>query len=54
MIAGQRVTEDGRPRWMKERCIMCLGRLHRYPKFAIQYGGRTRELGQYRHPGTRV
>lgn len=30
------------------------GCLHRCPKFAIQYGGRTREYGQYRHPGTRV
>lgn len=45
---------DGRPVWMKERCIMCLGCLHRCPKFAIQYDGRTREHGQYRRPGTRV
>lgn len=33
---------------------MCLGCLHRCPKFAIQYDDRTREHGQYRHPGTRV
>ena len=45
---------DGRPVWVKERCIMCLGCLHRCPKFAIQYDERTREHGQYRHPGTRV
>ena len=45
---------DGRPVWVKERCIMCLGCLHRCPKFAIQYDDRTREHGQYRHPGTRV
>lgn len=45
---------DGWPVWVKERCIMCLDCLHRCPKFAIQYDGRTREHGQYRLPGTRV
>ena len=41
---------DGKPCWVKEQCIMCLGCLHRCPKFSIQYGNRTREHGQYRHP----
>ena len=46
--------KDGKPTWIKEQCIMCLGCLHRCPKFAIQYENRTREHGQYRHPGVRI
>ena len=38
-----------RPEWIKERCAMCLGCLHRCPKFAIQYGKSTKKHGQYRH-----
>lgn len=37
-----------RPAWKKEKCAMCLGCLHRCPKFAIQYGnGSTKKHGQY-------
>ena len=40
---------DKRPRWMKEQCEMCLGCLHRCPKFAIQYDQKTQRHGQYQH-----
>lgn len=46
--------KDGKPTWIKEQCIMCLGCLHRCPKFAIQYENKTREHGQYRHPGVKI
>lgn len=41
---------NGRPVWVKGRCTMCLGCLHRCPKFAIQCGPNTKHHGQYRHP----
>ncbi len=44
------VLEEGRPKWVKELCIMCLGCLHRCPVFAIQYGSSTAAHGQYLHP----
>lgn len=40
----------GRPVWTKKQCVMCLSCLHRCPKFAIQYGGKTAKHGQYVHP----
>lgn len=42
--------KDGKPFWTKVNCAMCLGCLHRCPKFAIQYDDKTREHGQYLHP----
>lgn len=45
---------DGRPVWVKDRCVMCLGCLHRCPKFAIQYGNRTKKHGQYANPNVKV
>ena len=33
---------------------MCLGCLHRCPKFAIQYGSRTKKHGQYTNPKVKV
>ena len=39
-----------RPVWIKEKCTMCLGCLHRCPKFAIQYGRHTKKHGQYTNP----
>jgi len=42
--------ENGRPVWQRDKCAMCLGCLHRCPKFAIQYGRRTKRHGQYLHP----
>lgn len=40
---------DKKPVWVKEECTMCLGCLHRCPKFAIYYGNgnATRKHGQY-------
>lgn len=38
-----------KPTWNTERCVMCLSCLHRCPKFAIQYGSRTKRHGQYVH-----
>jgi len=39
-----------RPVWIKKKCTLCLGCLHRCPKFAIQYGRHTRRHGQYVNP----
>ncbi|MCI1990868.1 MAG: EFR1 family ferrodoxin [Oscillospiraceae bacterium] len=44
---------DGKPVWIKEKCTLCLGCLHRCPKFAIQYGSRTRNHGQYVNPNVK-
>lgn len=46
--------QDGRPVWVKDRCVMCLGCLHRCPKFAIRYGNRTKNHGQYTNPNVKV
>ncbi len=43
-----------RPVWVKEQCVMCLGCLHKCPKFAIQYGNGTKKHGQYVHPKNKV
>ena len=45
---------EKKPTWVKEKCVMCLGCLHRCPKFAIQYGGRTKNHGQYTNPNVKV
>ena len=42
--------QNKRPVWSKEKCVMCLGCLHRCPKFAIQYGKNTKSHGQYTNP----
>lgn len=41
--------QNKRPVWVKGTCTMCLGCLHRCPKFAIQYGKNTKRHGQYVH-----
>lgn len=46
--------QGGRPVWIKEKCVMCLGCLHRCPKFAIRYGNRTKKHGQYTNPNVKV
>ncbi len=38
-----------RPVWTAERCALCLGCLHRCPKFAINYDNKTQSHGQYLH-----
>lgn len=45
---------NGRPVWVRDKCVMCLGCLHRCPKFAIQYGRRTKKHGQYVNPNVKV
>ena len=45
---------DGKPVWTKNQCVMCLGCLHRSPKFAIQYGRNTKKHGQYKNPHVTV
>lgn len=39
--------ENGKPAWTSDKCAFCLGCLHRCPKFAIQFGGRTKKHGQF-------
>jgi len=46
--------QDAKPVWVKEKCVMCLGCLHRCPRFAIQYGSRTKNHGQYTNPSVTV
>ncbi|MGG7059041.1 EFR1 family ferrodoxin [Clostridium tertium] len=46
--------KDGKPVWVKDKCTMCLGCLHRCPKFAIQYGKNTKKHGQYNNSNTRT
>lgn len=41
--------EDKHPIWIKDKCTMCLGCLHRCPKFSIHYGKNTAKHGQYVH-----
>ena len=43
--------KEGKPVWLKDKCVMCLGCLHRCPEFSIQYGKKTKMHGQYIHPG---
>lgn len=42
---------SGHPTWTQERCTLCLHCLHSCPKFAIQYGSKTKKHGQYLHKG---
>ena len=44
--------KNGKPTWTKEKCTLCLGCLHRCPKFAIQYAGKTEGRGQFDNPNT--
>ncbi len=41
--------QNSKPVWIKDKCAMCLGCLHRCPQFAIQRGSKTKEHGQYIH-----
>lgn len=45
---------EGKPVWVKGKCVMCLGCLHRCPKFAIQRGPATRKHGQYTNPNIKI
>ncbi len=39
--------KNKKPTWKVKECVMCLGCLHRCPRFAIQYGHSTKNHGQY-------
>ncbi|BFL47602.1 EFR1 family ferrodoxin [Lactonifactor longoviformis] len=43
--------KEGTPVWTREKCVMCLGCLHRCPRFSIQYGEKSKKHGQYVYPG---
>lgn len=51
-ICPERAIEiqNGRPVWVKDKCSLCLGCLHRCPKEAIQKGKRTKGRRRYVHP----
>ncbi len=46
--------KEGKPVWVKDKCAMCLGCLHRCPKFAIECGSKSKKHGQYQNPNARV
>lgn len=46
--------DNGHPTWIKDKCIICLGCLHRCPKFSIQYKNKTKKHGQYKNPNVTV
>lgn len=46
--------KEKRPVWKEKECEMCLGCLHRCPKFAISYKGKTQKHGQYKNPYTNI
>jgi ferredoxin len=43
-------VQNKKPVWVKDKCTLCLGCLHRCPKFSIQYGKNTKKHGQYVNP----
>ena len=46
--------QNKKPVWVKDQCALCLGCLHRCPKFSIQYGKSTRSHGQYVNPNVKL
>ena len=51
--AGAIAMVQGRPRWTKPRCALCLRCLHRCPALAIDYGRATRGKTRYVYPSVR-
>ena len=47
--------ENGKPVWVKDKCTLCLGCLHRCPKAAIHYGTNEKTVlhGRYLNPNTK-
>jgi NAD-dependent dihydropyrimidine dehydrogenase PreA subunit/flavodoxin len=41
---------DGRPKWVAEQCVQCLGCINRCPVAAIQYGSATKNRRRYVNP----
>lgn len=48
------VMEAGRPVRVKETCVLCLSCLHRCPVFAVQYGKKTKDHGQFVNPNVEL
>jgi len=42
--------EEGKPLWVKEQCVLCLGCLHRCPAQAIHWKKTTENNGRYYNP----
>ncbi|MCD8260862.1 MAG: EFR1 family ferrodoxin [Bacteroides sp.] len=42
--------EKERPIWVKDKCVQCLGCIHRCPVRAIEYGTKTRKRERYVNP----
>ena len=45
---------QGRPRWDKLKCQLCLQCLHRCPASAIEYGEATRGKARYTYPNEKI
>ena len=45
---------EKKPVWVKEKCALCLGCLHRCPTFSIQRGPNTKKHGQYVNPNVKI
>lgn len=45
--------ENSRPMWVKSKCTLCLGCVHRCPKNAISYTKKTIGHGQYFNPNVK-
>ena len=41
--------KNGKPVWVKDKCVLCLGCLHRCPAGAVNYIRKNRN-GRYVHP----
>ena len=46
-------VKDGKPEWIKKKCTLCLGCVHRCPKNAITYTEKTKGHGQYYNPNVK-
>lgn len=46
--------QNDKPVWVQEQCTLCLGCLHRCPKFSIQYGKNTKKHGQFVNPNVKL
>ncbi|MBR5503178.1 MAG: EFR1 family ferrodoxin [Methanobrevibacter sp.] len=46
--------ERKRPSWKRKKCDMCFACLHRCPQFAIHYGKKSLEHGQYLNPNVKL
>lgn len=45
---------NSKPIWVKDECTLCLGCLHRCPRFSIQYGKNTKKHGQFTNPNVKI